>query len=298
MTAPPTVQSDVLFRPEPIRWVQEAFGPGHVETFHVIGEFGTSWGILLGAGLTLWFFGRRALYTLLALAVVEGAVRRLLSMSFAVDRPAAEAVVHYVQRDLPSSFPSGHVATATAIWVFVALTARVPLLAALLIPLAVGVARLYLGVHFLADVVGGWVLGGGLAWAAARRRDDIGAWLLSRGPRIGAAVALAAVVLAVGRLVVAGGNRFAWNAAGFVCGAAGALLLEARFVAYRAPNRLREGFRAAAPGVVGVGVPFAVGVATTGAPVGATLIFLAALWAFLVTPAWANRRIPDAAAPS
>nr|WP_276508457.1 phosphatase PAP2 family protein [Modestobacter muralis] len=70
------------------------------------------------------------------------------------------------------SFPSGH-ASGVATLVTVALVVAWPLLApagrrrallaGVLLALLVGCTRMWLGVHFLSDVVGGWALG--VAWS-------------------------------------------------------------------------------------------------------------------------------------
>lgn len=75
------------------------------------------------------------------------------------------------------SFPSGHAFTATLgagvllLWVLPLLSMRGRVAAwiiAVLAPLAVGVSRVALGVHWVSDVVGGWLLGVGfLALTAA-----------------------------------------------------------------------------------------------------------------------------------
>ena len=73
-----------------------------------------------------------------------------------------------------SSFPSSHTLMATACWLTIgALAAEAAagalqgwlLAAAFGIALAVGLARVFLHVHYLSDVLAGWVLGA--AWAAA-----------------------------------------------------------------------------------------------------------------------------------
>jgi membrane-associated phospholipid phosphatase len=59
-------------------------------------------------------------------------------------------------------FPSGHAGNATVLWGGVAVHARSPAvwgLAAALV-LAIGVSRVYLGLHFVADVLGGVLTGG------------------------------------------------------------------------------------------------------------------------------------------
>ena len=73
------------------------------------------------------------------------------------------------------AFPSGHALQATAVWGMLAvLTAagvarrRARMLvwiAGVAVAVAVGASRVYLGAHWLTDVMGGWVLGG--LWLAA-----------------------------------------------------------------------------------------------------------------------------------
>lgn len=72
------------------------------------------------------------------------------------------------------SFPSGHTATATA--AAIVLSSLAPRLTPLFVVLAAAIAysRLYVGVHFPLDIVGGAVIGAATALlllAAARRRS-------------------------------------------------------------------------------------------------------------------------------
>jgi undecaprenyl-diphosphatase len=131
-----------------------------------------------GAFLVLAHKARLALY--LVLAVGTGAtVSQLLKAAFG--RPRPELVAHG-QAVFTSSFPSGHsmLATITFLTVAAVLASAQPdrrlkaylLTLAVLLSLAVGVTRIYLGVHWPTDVLAGWTAGSGwalLCWLLARR---------------------------------------------------------------------------------------------------------------------------------
>jgi undecaprenyl-diphosphatase len=83
-------------------------------------------------------------------------------------------VDHPIATAMGKSFPSGHAMSSTITYgaVFLALVPalsprgrRVALAVTIALVLAIGCSRLLLGVHFLSDVIGGYVLG--LAWLAA-----------------------------------------------------------------------------------------------------------------------------------
>ena len=88
-----------------------------------------------------------------------------------IDRPRPDLVP---QHDLvySSSFPSGHALMAPVVYLTLAVVLTAgeappaemlwPLCAAALV-VAIGVSRVYLGVHWPTDVLGGWALGVGIA---------------------------------------------------------------------------------------------------------------------------------------
>ena len=92
----------------------------------------------------------------------------------AFDRPRPDHAFHAVEV-ASQSFPSGHSLTAAAIYptLGILLGRLVPDLrrklyvwaTALFVMVLVGLSRIYLGVHYLSDVLGGWSVG--LAWAIA-----------------------------------------------------------------------------------------------------------------------------------
>ncbi|MBO6901143.1 MAG: phosphatase PAP2 family protein [Rhizobiaceae bacterium] len=99
------------------------------------------------------------------------ALSQLLKLVYA--RPRPDLVNHLVDT-FTASFPSGHATMATVVYLTLAalivlfvgkLRIRIyVVVAAVVLALAVGTSRVYLGVHWPSDVLAGWALG--VAWAA------------------------------------------------------------------------------------------------------------------------------------
>jgi membrane-associated phospholipid phosphatase len=78
--------------------------------------------------------------------------------------------------------PSGHAQTAATVWGWLAveIKKRWFTVAALILTFLIGLSRIYLGVHFLSDVLLGWLIGGLLVWAFSASYQKIGEWLSDR----------------------------------------------------------------------------------------------------------------------
>ena len=165
-----------------IRFLQHLFGP-HLHLFFLfLTGFGTSavlWPLLL---LYYWLvdpvFARRLSIAFAASFLANRILKELFNtarpfqMDQMVSTPLAERTA------MGHGFPSGH--SQNAATVYLAFAFRHPRrwlwIATGLIVLAVGLSRLYLGVHLPEDVGGGFVLGAIFAWAA-------GGWSGPRGWR-------------------------------------------------------------------------------------------------------------------
>ncbi len=101
-----------------------------------------------------------------ALAIATNMLRAVVKML--IGRPRPDRIYHLVKEG-SWSFPSGHALTAIAVYGFLAwnlwkLGKKWRWLAVICAVLAVsiGLSRIYLGVHYPCDVLGGWLAGAGL----------------------------------------------------------------------------------------------------------------------------------------
>jgi glycerophosphoryl diester phosphodiesterase len=277
-----------LFTPGPIAWVQRLFGPGHPEWFWVLSELGTPWGVVLVLALALLRWERADAYAVGGIVVVNALAALLMNQLFDVARPNHPSIVRYEIIEI-GSFPSGHTVLAALLWGVLYVRGRVRLWVPALVVFLVGLSRLYLGVHFLGDVLGAAVIAAAIlaAYGPLWRRAE--GWLARRPPRVFEVVgALGVAGIAAGLAAgLVGSGEYEREALGLVLGAVPALLLERRLPRPAAP---RTG---AAVGLVLLGVvPLALLHRLGGEShwEGLLLIGAAALWALLAVPAILHRR--------
>jgi undecaprenyl-diphosphatase len=173
------------------------------------------------AVVLLWAWGRRRPAVVLAvLMLVDPVLVSLLKNAFARPRPPLASML--VTPPTGLSFPSGH-ATATLVFygfmTLATLGSALPLRRTVLIAFAalgtallVGGSRVYLGVHYPSDVIGGWVFADmlmGAGWGA------LALWDRLAGPEKAPASSLARTV------------RLGWFSAACTVAAVAALLLQA-----------------------------------------------------------------------
>jgi membrane-associated phospholipid phosphatase len=245
---------------------------------------GISWGTILVLGLALWIVGRRPTYALLAAIVIDGALKMALNQVLHVPRPAAPSIITYEQLDI-GSFPSGHTATAAVLWGYLSISGFVPWLVTAAVVLLVALSRMYLGVHYVGDILGGLLLAAIVLWITLRAwppvRDRLGR--LPHGVLDAAALLVVAGVAACA-LFVFGDNPFQWRAGGMIAGFAIALPLELRVARPRRTGT--SGWLVAAVGAAGIGMLAAIDVVTgeSSDTVGVVTTLLASVWALLVVP--------------
>jgi undecaprenyl-diphosphatase len=148
--------------------------PGFVTAMKLISDLGSApvWTVVF-AGVVSWLFWRR-LPRLALFVLITAAGSSLLNSTVktAVHR-VRPVLAHPVAQEHGLSFPSGH-AQAAIVGYSLLLIVFVPILhgawrrcavvLAVVATLAIGFSRVALGVHYVSDVVGGFVLGA--AWVA------------------------------------------------------------------------------------------------------------------------------------
>jgi membrane-associated phospholipid phosphatase len=137
------------------------------------------------------FAWRRWREPMLVAVAVAGEVAIFLLVTMLVDRERPP-VRHLDEAPPTSSFPSGHTAASIALWGALAVLANerarsaavrnLFLVLAFVVPLLVASSRLYRGMHFLSDVLGGMLLGGLWLLATVRGiRLGVAHWAIRHG---------------------------------------------------------------------------------------------------------------------
>jgi membrane protein DedA with SNARE-associated domain len=154
-------------------WLYERTTPGMTSLMQLITDLGSVYwvsGVAVLTAIVLWW--KRCWYRLLALALVIPAgiiMSMLLKVVFHRSRPSFNDSMSIFQG---YSFPSGHTMAATLLYGVLVVFAVIALkswrwrvlavISAIVTVLLVGFSRMYLGAHYLSDVLG--ATAAGLAW--------------------------------------------------------------------------------------------------------------------------------------
>lgn len=115
---------------------------------------------LLIAAIILWSGREKEAFHLVNLLVFVVIFAGLLKFVFLRARPSATAFRVLMKEQIAYSFPSGHTAIISGIFGYLyKRTAMILTIGLIVSILLVGYSRLYLGVHFPSDIIGGIILG-------------------------------------------------------------------------------------------------------------------------------------------
>ena len=240
-----------------ILWLQQ-FSPGLDGFFKGITLLGNQEFFLVFLPLVYWCIHRRTGVRLAVIFLFSAYVNFVVKVMAGLPRPfdfdtRVRAIVHAAG----NGFPSGHTQGAVVLWGFLAAAFSRPwlwVLAALLMVL-IPLSRLYLGVHFPLDLLGGYLIGAGLLGVGLWAEPKVAGWLasISFSRRIGFAI-FAPLLLVLG---FSGGDAGAVTAGGALAGMGAGFVLERRWVGFRADGPPSQRMLRFAAGIIGLVVIWA-----------------------------------------
>lgn len=149
---------------------------------------------LLLLPILYWCFDQKIGLRVGIMLLLSNGFNTFFKFLFRTPRPSwfSDSVQGYVHE---SSFglPSGHAQNAAAIWGWLAVEVKKRwfTIVMLILIFLIGFSRLVLGVHFLGDVLLGWLIGGLLVWALSALLKPVGQWVKAQsfGAKLGLVVA-------------------------------------------------------------------------------------------------------------
>jgi membrane-associated phospholipid phosphatase len=222
---------------ELIRAVQSVHGPTLDAIFKAITFTGEEDFFFILLPLILWCvdfaFGARLAFFFLFSTVVNSGAKGLIGHPRPCDLDPEVKLHDYTGR---YGLPSGHSQSAVVLWGAIASRARKPWVwvVAILLMVLIGFSRIYLGVHFPTDVLGGWALGAVLLGSYIFLVPRIEAWL----KKAGLVVRLALVVVIPLVIVLLYPSDDSLSAMGVFLGAGVGIVLAGQWVPFDAGGPL------------------------------------------------------------
>lgn len=173
---------DVLWEAEttPIRWLQ-GLGDWLAQPLGMLTHLGSQTVIIVVLALIFWCVSPRLGARLFVAVTASGVLNYLLKAVLYGARPSwFDAHVKAHAHHGSFGIPSGHAQGATVVWGYLGIRSgrRAWLWVCVGVIALVALSRIYLGAHFISDVLAGLLLGGAVLWATLRWEDRIVAWWL------------------------------------------------------------------------------------------------------------------------
>lgn len=141
-------------------WLQQFSSPGLDAFFHAVTNVGHEYAYIAILLIVYWCVDRRVGNRLALVFLASIWLNGYLKELFQTARPMVADGVRVLVVEESFGFPSGHAQGSATLWGRLALSFRSPgfwVIAALLVAL-IGLSRVYLGAHYLGDVLGGWAV--------------------------------------------------------------------------------------------------------------------------------------------
>lgn len=217
---------------EVVLWFQQ-FSPGLDLPFKSLTFLGNLEFFLIFMPLIYWCFDRASGARLLILFLISAYLNTIAKVL--LDQPRPFQYDPRVKPLVPASgggLPSGHTQGAVVVWGYLAARVRQAWMWGLAGFLMIGIpmSRLYLGVHFPTDLIGGYILGAVLLVVYLQFASKAEAWLVQKG--IAWQLIMATFLPIVFILISLAGAVNSLNAAGILLGFAPGIILERRWIKF------------------------------------------------------------------
>ncbi|MCP4666877.1 MAG: phosphatase PAP2 family protein [Deltaproteobacteria bacterium] len=219
---------------ETIVWLQQ-FSPQLDLPFKTLTFLGNEEFFMLILPFVYWSVDRRTGARLAILFLFSAYVNTVAKALAGQPRPFQyDKAVQPLIRAGGGGFPSGHTQSAVVIWGYLAAAFRRPWLwvAAGALIVLIPLSRVYLGVHFPTDLLGGYLIGTALLLLYLRLEPGVEAWLSKRGLPMQLFLALALPALLL--LLFVAKEKYVISSAAALMGTGLGLVLERRWVGFDA----------------------------------------------------------------
>ncbi len=215
----------------------QSFHNPFTDVFFILLSFlGSEPTYILLLAVLFWNVDKRFGFRLAILFLTSMAFNGLLKNIFNTQRPIGQSGVRsiYLSSAPGSSFPSGHTQGATTFFLYVWQRwqrKKVWLGIGIFIILGIGYSRLYLGLHWPGDILGGYLVGTFIVLGFERLDEALLKLSISLSSKILLSIILPLVYLLVYH------TREGWQTVGFVIGFTSGYYLEDAFLDYRERTR-------------------------------------------------------------
>ncbi len=216
--------------------------------------------------LIYWFFDRRTAIRIIVIFYISSFFNFVLKEVFATPRPDPDRLIQEVRihnlEMKPSSpgFPSGHTQGAVSFYlpVFIFFKNRAVKITSVLLMIVIPYSRLYLGVHFAGDILGGYIAGFLIVLILMKPVLIIEKIYLRSDQKL-KNIAILLFVTALFAFGIAVNNRYLWSIAGMAAG----IFAGAHLYFKRGPGKMKKSilsiFCGTLIGFAGIGLGFLAG---------------------------------------
>ncbi|WP_084544254.1 phosphatase PAP2 family protein [Chroogloeocystis siderophila] len=276
---------DLLWGTDLIVRIQEVFSPSWYWVFELFSYLGDTEGVVLLTALTFWLSGRRLAYSLVGIVVFSMTIDLTIGTLIGLPRPEEPRIIIW-KDEFTSSFPSGHSALATSMSGMLATLNWMPKFIAAIAVVGAMLARLYFGVHYLGDVIGGALIAAVLIVAYLRILPALDDFFSARSLRFFQFWGGLICALVLVAIPFAGDSARVWHVMGTVAGFIIGGLIEYRYLRYSPTPLARTALTLKLLIGLGVLIPLLLIplLLDDQLVLKALTFFLAALWSLLFAP--------------